>query len=298
MGHLPIPINLGKNQHADDILAVVKYSKTDNKFEVEFIEGVRSYKNFNFTRFEASFDSEITFHLFFVNKDYKNCSPPFIFSYINPFNRVYTPVKNGLLYNYFALQDIRKIVKPGWHIATDGDFSMFAGNVDPGRHNGGQFKSTDLQYWNLPNLGATDHYNFNARGSGYRDELGVFSSLKEKCIFWAEFYFGVPYCYGWRLSSTDDDFYHAKFDMNCGLSLRVVKDWNPENFESRRFAYIGNDGKVYPCQASGQTIFTTVNLAETKFANGDLIPVISDPIECQNLQTAGCCSYNNDLSNI
>ncbi len=298
MGLPPVPLNLGKNQRADDILVVVKYSKTDNKFEVEFIEGVRSYINFNFTRFEASFNSEITFHLFFVNKDYKNCSSPFIFNYINPYNRVYTPVKNGLLYNYFALQDSRMIVKPGWHLATDGDFSMFAGNNDPGRHNGGPFKSIDPLYWNSPNLSATNQTNFNARGSGYRNELGVFSSLKDKCIFWAEFYFGVSYCYGWKLSSGDDDFYHANFDMHCGLSLRVIKDWAPENFESREFAYIGNDEKVYPCQVSGQTIFTTLNLAETKFVNGDLIPFIPDAEEWRNLQTAGCCAYNNDISNL
>ncbi|MFN8258130.1 MAG: FISUMP domain-containing protein [Bacteroidales bacterium] len=298
MGLPPVPPNLGKNQHADDILVVVKYSKTDKKFEVEFFENVRLNKNFNFTRFEASFNSEITFQLFFVNKEHVCCSNPHIFKYINPYNRIYTPIKNGLLYNYFALQDSRMIVKPGWHVATESDFGSLTGNNDPGRHNGGTFKSTDLEFWNSPNLGATNQSNFNARGSGYRNETGVFSGLKETCNFWADFFMGNSFCYGWKLSSSNDDLYHDFINMNCGLSLRVVKDWEPGIQNIKEFAYVGNDEKVYPCVNFGNIIFTSINLAETKFVNGDLIPVVDDPTEWAKLQTAGCCAYNNDFSNL
>lgn len=62
--------------------------------------------------------------------------------------------------------------------------------------------------------------------------------------------------------------------------------------------YVGNDGKVYQTVKIGNQIWLAENLAETKFANGDAIPVVTGAEAWAALDTAGMCAYNNDADNV
>jgi len=76
----------------------------------------------------------------------------------------------------------------------------------------------------------------------------------------------------------------------------------PENNVSE---YTGNDGKKYSAIAINQLYWIQQNLMETKFRDDSIIPWYgANPAnyftnaEWSALTTAGCCAYNNTLSNV
>lgn len=69
--------------------------------------------------------------------------------------------------------------------------------------------------------------------------------------------------------------------------------------------YTGNDGKSYLAIAIDEVYWLQYNLAETRFRDGSIIPWYgASPVnyftnaEWAALTTAGCCAYDNTLSNV
>ena len=79
----------------------------------------------------------------------------------------------GALYNYFVGADTntRNVCPLGWHVPTDGDWSILVTNLDPQAdpdatglsHSmvaGGKMKETGFVHWDAPNEGATNESGF------------------------------------------------------------------------------------------------------------------------------------------
>jgi hypothetical protein len=82
-----------------------------------------------------------------------------------------------------------------------------------------------------------------------------------------------------------------------GLSIRPIKDSTTLS-DGETGTYTGNDGKVYRTICIGTQEWVADNLAETKFRNGDDIPIVTDNATWDALETAGMCAYDNDDNNI
>ena len=58
--------------------------------------------------------------------------------------------------------------------------------------------------------------------------------------------------------------------------------------------YTGNDGRVYSTVLIRGMEILSENLSETRFRNGDMIPLVDNSSEWSDLTTAGRCWYNNE----
>lgn len=142
----------------------------------------------------------------------------------------------GLLYNWFAVNDSRKIAPQGWHVPRDEEWKkleMFLGmkqsSADSlywrGADEGGKLKATGTTYWNAPNKGATDESGFSALPGGYCDICLCFDLLGNSAIFWSSTEFnsdGVWY----RLMNMNSSKINRNNDCvkTQGFSVRLIKN--------------------------------------------------------------------------
>jgi len=214
---------------------------------------------------------------------------------------VITEINYGALYNWYAATDVREIAAVGWHVPTISEIQTLANYLGAsGDYSnnivGGLLKETGEIYWNSPNEGALNTTMFNGRGAGFRS--GVYENLKYSCRIWTlSLYFGNSVYFGL-----------ANFNQNLkclsslwafkyyGQSIRPIKD-STTLTHGQTGTYTGNDGKIYRTICIGTQEWLADNLAETKYRNGDLIPIVTDNTAWTSLTTGGMCYYNNDINN-
>lgn len=228
----------------------------------------------------------------------------------------------GALYNWPAANDVRKITSSDdWFIPrftkylTGGDFQILAERVDGaplaqfgGNTAGGKLKEAGLAHWATPNTGATNISKFNARGAGFRGDTGGFGSLQMVVYFWTNCEAGaVTSGISASLSFNGDNLscpsqYGAgSANKKYGYSIRIVRAATVSELLLPDYTlcdnYIGNDLRVYRTVKIGTQVWIIDNLVETKFRNGDLIPVVIDNSAWAALVTGGMCYYDNDINN-
>jgi len=96
----------------------------------------------------------------------------------------------GFLYNWFAVNDSRKLCPDGWHVPTDEEWTTLTTYLGGILVAGGKMKSTDTQPttggWNDPNTGADNSSGFSALPGGSRSgSAGSFSVIKDAAFFWS-----------------------------------------------------------------------------------------------------------------
>lgn len=208
-------------------------------------------------------------------------------------------IKNGRLYNWYAVDDAREIVADGWHVPTWDEIRVLIVYLGDETVAGGKLKEVGTTYWNNPNEGATNEVGFNGRGAGYRDiwDGGVFYELTYNHYIWAS-----------SESGSDGEGYVLGYDWNdnalsisnskaTGYSVRLIKDSTTLS-HGETGTYTGNDGKIYNTICIGTQEWLSDNLAETKYRNGNSIPEVTDDATWAALETGAWCAYNNDHDNI
>jgi len=90
----------------------------------------------------------------------------------------------GKLYNWYAVNDPRGLAPEGWHVASDAEWSVLAGQFGGDNESGGALKATGTQYWLAPNSGATNESGFTALPGGIRDSNLDFGQLGEDGTWW------------------------------------------------------------------------------------------------------------------
>ena len=207
----------------------------------------------------------------------------------------FTP-KYGLLYNWYVAGEINYgIAADGWHVPTKTEFETLQTYLG-GVFCANELRETGTTYWNSPNTGATNEVGFNGRGSGQRtSSTGAFSSFQVICFLWSITENAGSY-YEYELYYNSDEMQSALRSPKYGHALRPIKDSTTLS-HGEEGTYTGNDGKVYPTICIGTQEWLACNLCETKFTNGETIPVVEDNDEWAALTTEACCAYDNDWSN-
>ena len=147
----------------------------------------------------------------------------------------YTANTFGALYNWYAVSPTtngnRNVCPIGWHVPTDAEWSTFINYLDPNANGGentntagSKMKSTGTQYWQSPNIDATNESGFSGLPGGLRGLNGTFNLIGS---------------YGGWWSSTEDDTVLAwnrnliidigsasrnYAGKSSGLSVRCIKD--------------------------------------------------------------------------
>ena len=95
----------------------------------------------------------------------------------------------GNLYNWYAVNDSRKLCPEGWHVPTDDEWTTLTSYLGGDLYAGGKMKSTVTQPttsgWNAPNTGATNESGFSVLPGGFRYIDGSFYYVSYYAFFWS-----------------------------------------------------------------------------------------------------------------
>jgi uncharacterized protein (TIGR02145 family) len=132
----------------------------------------------------------------------------------------------GYLYNWYAVNDLRKLCPAGWHVPTDAEWTTletYLNTVAPTGSVGGKMKSTS-SLWNSPNTGADNSSGFSALPGGYRTRSGGFSNIRNLAFFWSATERSTSnawYRFLRYLSGNVNEDYDSK---SVGASVRCLRD--------------------------------------------------------------------------
>ncbi len=213
---------------------------------------------------------------------------------------VITGVKYGLLYNWYAATDARNITSSDtWVVPTSTQRNTLMAYIGGFAIGGGKLKETGFTYWNSPNTGATNQYNLNVRGAGFRDP--VYKTKNAGTTLMTSDDAGTN-MRGLAVTNASAAATSPTVPKYYGWSIRLMRT---ATAEEQLLAdgtacehYVGNDLKIYRTVKIGTQVWIADNLAETKYRNGDAIPEVTDNAAWAALTTGALCAYDNDWSNV
>ncbi len=130
----------------------------------------------------------------------------------------------GKLYNWFALNDSRKIAPEGWHVPGVAELQTLIDHYSGDNVAGGKMKEQGTAHWKSPNTGATNDDGFSALPGGYRDGAGNFFSIEYYAVFWTSTAGNKISAWARHLSRGDTKVYHNCLGKEMGFSVRCVRD--------------------------------------------------------------------------
>jgi uncharacterized protein (TIGR02145 family) len=130
----------------------------------------------------------------------------------------------GKLYNWYAVNDLRGICPEGWHIASDNEWMLLTNYLGGINTAGGKLKATKTNYWQVPNVGATNISSFSALPGGYRDFDGGFYLRGYQGFFWSHTKNNSEYAWGRTIFNNNAGVNRYYYEMSLGASIRCLKD--------------------------------------------------------------------------
>lgn len=114
-----------------------------------------------------------------------------------------------------------------------------------------------------PNTFDFDAYGFNVKAAGYADDGCNFGYFKERAAFWtATTSNDSAKAFMKRFHYNKDGVYQDFLASNYHLSLRLVKDYNGQNFSDiEHIVDMDYPTAIFPSASKGSAIWTTVNFS-------------------------------------
>jgi uncharacterized protein (TIGR02145 family) len=129
----------------------------------------------------------------------------------------------GAIYNWYAMNDSRKICPSGWHVPNDAEWNTMLNYCGGPSVAGGVMKAALL--WNPPNTGASNTFGFSSFPSGYRSgDDGGFYNLGIAAGGWSSTDHGS---YGWGFNPTNASaaVSSGTVGKTYGLGVRCIRDY-------------------------------------------------------------------------
>ena len=130
----------------------------------------------------------------------------------------------GKLYNWYAVADSRNVCPTGWHVPSDGEWTILTNALGGVAVAGGKMKSTGTQNWLSTNTSATNESGFSGLPGGYRSSGGTFGNIGDSGNWWSSTenltYFAWSRGLGYSNGSVLRNYYNKK----DGFSVRCLRD--------------------------------------------------------------------------
>lgn len=152
-------------------------------------------------------------------------------AYCNYSNSSGQAITYGRLYNWYTINDPRKIAPAGWHIPYFSDWLKLMDYLGGDSIAGGKLKETGTKHWRSPNYGASNETGFTALPGGMRagyhpiiHSYGFFGYILSYGLWWTAseaINDNAMYILMSDFSNSTSYGYRSKED---GLSVRCIKD--------------------------------------------------------------------------
>ena len=146
----------------------------------------------------------------------------------------------GYLYNWYAVNDSRKLCPSGWHVPTDAEWTILIQAYDPGALINSATQSTTAGTvlksavtnspsgsglgWD-PGTAGTNISGFTALPGGLRlNGSGNSFLIRTEANFWSATGFGNGLARNWSLINTNGSVFRSDNDKKQGFSVRCLKD--------------------------------------------------------------------------
>jgi uncharacterized protein (TIGR02145 family) len=91
----------------------------------------------------------------------------------------------GAKYNWFAVTDSRNICPAGWHVPTDGEWTILTTYLGASNGAGNKLKEEGTEHWQSPNTGANNESGFTALPVGVLNFDCTFTGLGTYGLWWS-----------------------------------------------------------------------------------------------------------------
>jgi uncharacterized protein (TIGR02145 family) len=137
-------------------------------------------------------------------------------------NNVSSANTYGLLYNWYAVSDSRKICPEGWRVPDKNDWNelvSFLGGEDGAAD---KLKEKGTAHWAAPNTSASDKYGFTALPGGYR--LETFNPPGYYAIWWSATPEDLQDAFIFTLIANNSKTYIESQYKKAGHAVRCIKE--------------------------------------------------------------------------
>lgn len=148
-------------------------------------------------------------------------------AYCNVYNDTSHTSAYGRYYNYYAIEDSRKICPEGWHVPSDAEWTTLSAFLGSDAVAGGKIKEAGNVHWVSPNTGATNSSGFTAMPAGGRVIAGtcvVWGGINRQAFFWSSTIINSKVVCRQLINQTT---YFSSCYLNekgNGYSIRCIKD--------------------------------------------------------------------------
>lgn len=132
----------------------------------------------------------------------------------------------GALYNWYAVNDIRKIAPVGWHVPSNDEWAILIDYLGGEWVAGDKLKEAGTLYWESPNAGATNESGFTALPGGYRNYhiyMG-FGYIGLSGHWWTSTENDTDNSWSRKMDHVNSNIQSSFYDKKGGLSVRCIKD--------------------------------------------------------------------------
>jgi uncharacterized protein (TIGR02145 family) len=130
----------------------------------------------------------------------------------------------GKLYNWYAVNDPRNVCPVGWHVPTDGEYTLLTDYLGGASVAGGKMKSTGTQYWQIPNQDATNESGFSGLPGGLRLSDGTFYNVGYGGDWWSSTVLSTSSAWDRYLDYSYGFVDRSSPSKQHGFSVRCLRD--------------------------------------------------------------------------
>jgi uncharacterized protein (TIGR02145 family) len=133
--------------------------------------------------------------------------------------------KYGKLYNWYAVNDPRKLAPAGWHIPNEAEWDLLDSYLGGKKTTLSKLKSTEgWKDASGKSVNGTNESGFNALPSGYRMYYGDFVEIGTAALWWSKTEIALDNAWCRKVSEINNKLYKTGFYKHTMASVRCVKD--------------------------------------------------------------------------
>jgi uncharacterized protein (TIGR02145 family) len=127
----------------------------------------------------------------------------------------------GRLYNWYAVNDARGVCPSGWHVPSNGEWTVLTDHLG-GESVAGYHMKADYGWFNGGN--GTNSSGFSGLPGGYRDFYGDFYNVGHRSEMWSSTPYESDQAWAWSLTNSSTSLNSGISALNMGFSVRCIQD--------------------------------------------------------------------------